>query len=413
MNSSLALPLSVGCARPRVSSGPPARTERLARAAVTAASVDVVEVQTRRQRQNFIDLPWQIYRGDSAWVPPLKREVQSFLDRHRHPFYLHGSAATFVAYRDGQPVGRILTADDPHYNAEHEENTGTFGLFESIDDPQVARALLERASGWLRARGRKKVMGPVDYSTNYPVGLLIDGFETPPRILMNHQPPYYAALLEDCGLRKAKDLYAWWFDDSHDMLAKWRQTAERLARRNRVQIRPIRFDDFEAEVERCMEVYNLAWERNWGFVKMTRAELVHLAREIRQFAAPELIMLAEIDGRPVGVSMTLPDVNEAIKPLNGRLTTLGIPLGLAQLAWNLRKIRTARMAVLGTVPGYRKRGIAELLILRTLDVGKNRLGYTGAELGWTLEDNTAVNRTIESVGARRYKTYRVYERGLA
>lgn len=380
--------------------------------ACSAARIDVVPVTKRRHLRDFIDFPWQIYAGDAAWAPPLKREAAAFLDRKRHPFYQHGDAVALVAYRDGQVVGRILAADDPNFNAAHGDNTGTFGLFESIDDVQVAQALLNKASDWLRARGRTRVMGPVDYSTNYPAGLLIDGFETPPRIMMNHQPRYYAGLLEGCGLTKAKDLYAWWFDDSLDILTQWKETAERLARRSRVVIRPVRMDDFDAEVQRCMEVYNLAWQRNWGFVKMTRAELEHLAQQIRQFAAPELILLAEVDGRPVGVSMTLPDINEAIRPLNGRLTTWGLPIGLAKLAWNLRKIRAARMAVLGTIEGYRKRGIAELLILRTLEVGKHKLGYTGAELGWTLEDNTAVNRTIEGVGARRYKTYRVYERGI-
>lgn len=380
-----------------------------AQATGTTTGVCVVEVTTPQQLRAFIDFPWQIYARDPAWVPPLKREVAAFLDRCRHPFYQHGDAIALLAYRDGQVVGRVLVADDPHFNAEHADNTGTFGMFESVDEPDVARALLAGAVDWLRARGRTRIMGPIDYSTNYPVGLLIDGFQTPPRIMMNHQPPYYARLLEACGLSKAKDLYAWWFDDSLDMLAQWKQTAERLAKRSRVVIRPIRFDHFEAEIERCMAVYNQAWETLWGFVKMTREELVHLAKEIRRFAVPELILLAEVDGQPVGVSMTLPDINEAIKPLNGKLTTWGLPLGLAKLAWNLRKIRTARMAVLGTVPGYRKRGIAELLILRTLDVGKYKLGYRGAELGWTLEDNTAVNRTIESVGAKRYKTYRVFE----
>ena len=230
--------------------------------------------------------------------------------------------------------------------------------------------------------------------------------------MMNHQPTYYQRLLEGWGLAKAKDLYAWWFDDSLNVLDKWRDVAERLARRSGVTIRPVKFHDFDAEVARCLEVYNNCWEQHWGFVKMTEREFIHLAHTLRQIAHPEMILLAEIEGQAVGISMTLPDVNEAIRPLNGRLTTWGLPIGLLKLLRGMKRIKTARMAVLGLMEGYRRRGIAELLILRTLDFGKNQLGYTGAELSWTLEDNVLVNRTIESVGGRRYKTYRIYSKSL-
>jgi GNAT superfamily N-acetyltransferase len=255
-------------------------------------------------------------------------------------------------------------------------------------------------------------MGPIDYSTNYACGLLIDGFDTPPRIMMNHNPPYYAALLEACGLSKAKDLYSWWFDDRLDVLDAWRAKAERLAARGRFQVRSFRLDDFDAEIERCKAVYNAAWERNWGFVKMSDAEFAYMAKHLRQLAAPELLLLAEVEGRPVGFSMTLPDLNEAIRPLDGRLFRWGLPIGLVRLLRNRRRIRTARLLTLGVIEGFRRRGISELLILRTLDYGKHVAHYTGAELGWTLEDNELINRTIVAVGGRRYKTYRIYEREI-
>lgn len=382
-------------------------------AAVLAESpIRISLVQAARDRDAFVRLPWAIYRDDAQWVPPLVAERKDFINPRVHPFYRHGAAAQFLAHRDGQIVGRIQASDDPHYNAEHGSNLGCFGLFESIDDEEVAQALFEAAADWLRARGRTQIMGPVDYSTNYACGLLVDGFGTPPRIMMNHNPAYYAALLEACGLSKAKDLYSWWFDDRHDVLEAWRTKAERLGARGGFVVRPFRMSDFDAEIERCKQVYNAAWERNWGFVKMSDAEFAYLAKHLRQLALPELLLLAEVDGRPVGFSMTLPDLNEAIRPLNGRLCRWGLPIGLVRLLYNLRRVRTCRLLTLGVVEGFRRRGITELLILRTLDYGKNVARYAGAELGWTLEDNELINRTILAVGGQRYKTYRIYQREL-
>jgi len=374
--------------------------------------LEIREVRTRRDLSRFIRVPWPLYAGDPNWVPPLVVEVKEFLNPKKHPFYRHGAATTFLALRGGQAVGRILASDDPLYNAAYGTNVGCFGMFESVDEPAVAHALLDAAAGWLRRRGRTSIMGPVNYSTNYPVGLLIDGFDTPPRVLMNHNPPYYAALLESWGLSKVKDLYSWWFVDPHDMVTRWRRRAERLAPRGGVVVRPFDMKDFDAEVKRCLTVYNGARTENWGFVKLTDAEFHYFARQLARLAIPELVLLAEVDGQPVGFSITLPDINEAIAPLDGRLTTWGLPIGLARFFYRLPRVKTARMLVLDLLAEHRRRGISELLILRTLDYGKNTIGYTGAELGWTLEDNRLINRTIEAVGARRYKTYRIYEKPL-
>jgi GNAT superfamily N-acetyltransferase len=229
---------------------------------------------------------------------------------------------------------------------------------------------------------------------------------------MNHNRRYYAGLLESWGLRKAKDLYAWWFVDSQNLAAKWRQRAERLARRGKITVRPFRLSDFQAEVNRCKEIYNVTMGDLWGFVTLTDAEFRYMAKQLKTMAIADQVLLAEVDGRPVGFSITLPDINEAIHPLNGRLTRYGLPIGLLKLLRGKRRIKTARVVVLDVLKEYRRRGIAEMLILHTLDHGKNVLGYTGAELGWTFEDNDPVNRTIEAVGGRRYKTYRLYEKGL-
>jgi len=234
--------------------------------------VQVREVRSRKQRNQFVRFPFSIYAGDSNWSPPLFLEVKAFLDRKKHPFYKHGEATQYLAYRDGKVVGRILVSDDPNYNSEHLTNQGCFGMFECIDDQRVANSLLNAAADWLRRRGRTEMMGPIDYSTNYPCGLLIEGFDTPQRVMMNHNPAYYARLFESWRLWKAKDLYAWWFDDSSDMLSQWARRAERLAERGSVKVRPVRLDDFEADVQRCLNVYNESWEKSWGFVKMTEAD---------------------------------------------------------------------------------------------------------------------------------------------
>jgi len=374
--------------------------------------VEIREVATRRDLDRFLHVPWRTNADNPHWVPRLLVEVREFLDPKRHPFYLHGSATKFLAMRDGEAVGRILVSDDPAFNAFQGTNLGCFGMFESVDDLSVATSLVDAAVAWLRARGRTAMRGPIDYSMNYPCGLLVEGFDTPPRTMMNHNPPYYAPLLEACGLVKAKDLLAWWFVDPCDMLAKWKRRAEWLARRGGITIRPFRKKDFEADVRRCNEVYAAATARQWGFVPLSGAEFQHLARQMATITNPRQVLLAEVDGKPVGFSITLPDLNEAIRPLNGRLTTFGLPIGLLRLVFRIRRIKTARMMVLVILESYRRRGVAELLILHTLDYGKNVLHYTGAELSWTLEDNVLISRTVEAVGARCYKRYRIYEKSL-
>ena len=374
--------------------------------------MEIREVTSRRDLEAFVKVPWSLYADDPSWVPPLLVDVKQFLDRKRHPFYRHGAATQFLALQDGIPVGRILVSEDPRYNRQHETNVGSFGMFESIADQRTAHALLDRAAAWLRARGRASIMGPLDYSTNYACGLLVEGFDTPPRVSMNHNPPYYAELLRSWGLAKVKDLYAWWFVDPYDLVAKWQRRADWLARRGEITIRPFSKKDFRAEVERCYQVYNDAQKDRWGFVELTSAEFAYFARRLAKIGATQQILLAEVEGKLVGFSVTLPDVKEAIRPLNGRLTTFGLPIGLVRLVYRLSRIKTARMAILVLSEGYRRRGISELLILETLNYGKNVVGYTGAELSWTLEDNDLINRTVEHVGGKHYKTYRIYEKAI-
>jgi GNAT superfamily N-acetyltransferase len=373
------------------------------------AKIELTGVKTRRERNAFIKFQWEIYKNDPAWVPPLILERKQFLDRKKHPFYQHGDAALFLARRDGKIVGRIMASDDPNYNALHEANVGCFGLFECIDDHDVAAALFAAAEDWVVRKGRTEIMGPIDYSTNYVCALLIDGFQYPPTLLTSHNPPYYAALIEGCGFTKAKDWYAWWFSEYTEPAERLRKIATARAGRTGVKIRPINVKAVAEESQRIRTIYNQAWEKNWGFVPFTEAEIEHMGKEMKPLIVPETTLIAEIGTEPVAFVIAVPDINVAFRQINGRLTWFGVPIGLIKLLYHFRfKTRTGRLIALGVVEKYRRAAIAEMLVLNVMDAAFKR-GFTG-ELSMTLEDNIMVNRFIESVGAKRYKTFRIYRK---
>src|SRR5438105_12518500 len=279
----------------------PAATENLSRTSpnsrhssgkrVTARKISVVEVRSAAERDEFIKFQWRIYKNDPAWVPPLIIERKTFLNRKRHPFYKHGDAALFLARHNGEVVGRIMASDDPNYNSLHQSNVGCFGLFESIDDPGVATTLFQAAAGWLRKKGRTEMMGPIDYSTNYVCGLLIDGFQFAPTILTAHNPPYYRRLIENCGFTKAKDWYAWWFAAPAKVGAHLRRLAVRFNARCPAVIRPTNLKNIREESRRLRQIYNQAWEKNWGFVQFSEAEIELMTHELKQLVIPEFTLI--------------------------------------------------------------------------------------------------------------------------
>ncbi len=375
------------------------------------APLEITPVVSRTDRDAFIKFPWEIYRDDPVWVPPLLLERKEFLDRKKHPFYEHGDAALFLARAGGKIVGRIMASDDPNYNAEHNSNVGCFGLFECVDDCAVAAALFAAAAAWLRAKGRSEIMGPIDYSTNYVCALLIEGFEHPPMLLTSHNPPYYAALIESCGFSKAMDWYAWWFSEPEKTAMRLRRIAGRFGNKLGVSVRPVNRKDHAGESRRLRQIYNQAWEKNWGFVPFTEAEFHHLTKELKPIAVPEFTLIAEIGNEPAGFILCVPDINVAFKKINGRLTSYGLPIGLAKLLYYKSRIRTARLIALGVKPKYRRGGIAEMLVLRIIEDAMIKRGFIG-ELSMTLEDNHLINRFLSAIGAQRYKTYRIYRRSL-
>ena len=376
------------------------------------SNIEISEVGSRQERNAFIKFPWRVYANDPAWVPPLIIERKEFLNRKRHPFFRHGDAALFLARKNGEIVGRIMASDDPNYNALHQSNVGCFGLFECINDRDVAAALFERAASWLRKKGRTEIMGPIDYSTNYVCALLIDGFQFPPTILTAHNPPYYRDLIENCGFTKAKDWYAWWFDDPRNAVMQLRRLATRVHRRWPVTIRPANLKNIRDESRRLREIYNQAWEKNWGFVPFTEAEIQFMTREMKPLLLPKFAWVAESGNQPVGFALGLPDINVILRDLNGRLTRCGFPIGLIKLLFCKKRIRKGRLIALGVIEKYRRAGIAEILVLRVMEETMVKRGITG-ELSMTLEDNFMINRFLEAIGARRYKTYRIYSKPIA
>ena len=375
------------------------------------SKIEISEVSSPRERNAFIKFPWRIYVNDPAWVPPLIIERKAFLDRKRHPFYKHGNAVLFLARKNSEIVGRIMASDDPNYNALHQLNVGCFGLFECINDRDVATALFERAASWLREKGRTEIMGPIDYSTNYVCGLLIDGFQFPRTILTAHNPPYYRDLIESCGFTKAKDWYAWWFADPAKAVAQLRRLAARFTTRCPATIRSANLRNLRDESRRLRQIYNHAWEKNWGFVPFTQAEIEFMTSELKPLLVPEFAWIAEIANEPVGFTLCLPDINVVLRGLNGRLTRFGLPIGLIKLLLYKRRIQKGRLIALGVVEKYRRAGIAEMLVLRVMEETMVKRGITG-ELSMTLEDNFMINRFLEAIGAHRYKTYRIFTRTL-
>jgi GNAT superfamily N-acetyltransferase len=371
--------------------------------------VEIKPVQSRAERRTFIRFPWKIYAGRyPAWVPPLLSEERKRIDPKRNPFFGHGAVQLFLAYRDGRAVGRIAAIENTLHNEFHEDKVGFFGMFESVDDREVAGALLDRAAEWVDGRGLDRLRGPANFSTNEDCGLLVENFDDPPMVMMPYNPPYYEGLLTGWGLEKVKDLLA-----HKGTVAKFArdrlELLERRIRRSepRVSVRGLRMDKFDQEVDLVRKLYNAAWERNWGFVPMTDAEVDHMAKQLKPVVDPDLALIGEHDGEPLGFALALPDVNQAIRHLNGRLFPFGVP----KLLWHMRRINGIRIITLGLKPEYRKSGLATLLYFEVFKRGTGK-GHTWGESSWVLEDNQPMLSGLEKMRFWRYKTYRLFEKAL-
>jgi GNAT superfamily N-acetyltransferase len=372
-------------------------------------TVDIRPVATRRDLAAFIKLPYSLYRNERNWVPPLLMDVKKRLDRTRNPFFAHAEAEYFLALRDGRPVGRISAHIDHNLNEFQDNDWGLFGWFECEDDPEAAQGLLDAAEAWLGERGRNRMVGPMDFTTNDECGVLIEGHDRTPIILTPWQHRYYPALLEGAGLAKAVDTLMWeLYIDSRDKVhpAIW-DMAEKSESEHGIVVRPMRKRDLEAEMQRFLEVYNSAWERNWGFVPLTEEEVRDHAKDMKPLLDENWAFIAEKDGETVGAALTLPDFNQVLHKLNGRL----LPFGWAKALWHKRKVDRVRVFALGVKREYQHTGVAARMYELHFDSAA-RTPQTGGEMGWILETNEAMNRAMEGMGGKVVRRYRFYEKVL-
>jgi GNAT superfamily N-acetyltransferase len=366
---------------------------------------EVVPVGSGPEFRRFIRYPFARYRDDPNWVPPLLIAEKEQFDR-KNPFYEHARVEHFLALRAGEVVGRIAAIDDDNHNETHDDNLAFFGLFEARDE-DAARALFDRVEGWARALGRHAVRGPVNPSLNHSAGLLIDVFDADPFVMMPYNPPDYSRYVESAGYSKVKDLYAWFFELGGDITRLSRLAARVRKRHDNLVIRPVDMKRWDEELERFRDLYNRAWERNWGFVRYTNAEFDQLAREFKMILDPELVALAEVDGELAGITVVLPDANQVFKRMRGRL----LPFGIIHYLNRKRIIDQVRLPILGVAPEHRTRGF-ELAMIHELYERAIAKGYERCECSWTLEDNRPMNHIIEAGGARHYKTYRIYQKDI-
>lgn len=370
-------------------------------------SIEIAEVRTARDLNAFIGVPHSLYSGDPRFCPQLTRDLRTHFSP-KNPFFGHAEVKLFLARRGGRPVGRIASLINRQHLAFHREQAGFFGFFECIDDREAADALLERVRGELGDRGMEIMRGPMNFSTNEECGFLIEGFGHPPMLMTPYNPPYYNELMEGFGMVKAKDLHAYLYTCEAALPEKVVRVAS-LASRKGITVRPVGKKDFMADMKVFQGIYNAAWEKNWGFLPLTDEELAYSAERLKPLVVPELTLIAEKDGEPVGFLGLIPDFNSVLRHLHGRLN----PLTLAKALYYSRKIDSLRLLLYGIKHGYRNRGVDALLfaeghkqILRT---GK----YRQIEFSWILEDNRSVILITEMFGAPLYKKYRIYEKRIS
>lgn len=354
-----------------------------------------------------------MHARDPNWVPPLRMDIRKLLDRAKNPFFEHAEAEYFLAERGGSVVGRIAAISNRLHNETHGDHVGFFGFFESIYDQAVADALFTVAEGWLRGKGHDVMRGPASFSVNDECGLLVDGYDTPATLMMPHNPPYYIRLIDGAGFKKAKDLFVYrggWMAEYLPVPERLARGTELLRKRQGVTIRPLNIADFKNEVERIKVLYNKCWEKNWGFIPMTDHEIDHLAEQFKPVVNADLVPFAEKDGEVVGFGLALPDLNQVFqRHRSGRLTPALIADLLLSL--KLKRIRRARILLLGVIPELRGKGIDAMLYHWIWTKSAEHQIYWG-EAGWILEDNPAMNAGLEKMEFSVYKTYRLYDRAV-
>lgn len=376
--------------------------------------LEIVRVQSKTDFKRFIELPWQIYDPTTypEWIPPLRLMVMDGLDTKKNPFYKRAAREMFLALRDGHVVGRIAAIENKSHNDFHEDRVGFFGFFEAFNDQQAATALFDAAATWLAERGLDTMRGPMSPSTNHEVGLLVSGYEHDPTIMTAWNPSYYDELCVGAGFVKAKDLLAYQLpirDEKYELPQRFSQHAKRALTRSNLVFRDIKLGKFMSELELCWDIYNAAWEKNWGFIPMSKEEFVYMAKEMKMLIVPQFAFMAEIDGVPAGFMLVLPDFNQIFKRIpNGKL----LPTGLFKLLLGKQSLKGFRVLLLGVKPEFRSRSIFQLFVHEVFRRGR-AYGATAVELSWILEDNHLMTQPMAAIQAPEYRRWRVYDRAIA
>jgi hypothetical protein len=377
---------------------------------MSGSSLQIVKVEDSRTRNAFIRLPWSLYRDDPMWVPPLLLERRMHLSP-KNPYFEHATCRFWIAYRDGKPVGRISAQVDQMHLERYRDSTGFFGMLEAEDNIETFKALFDIAESWLRSQGMVHSRGPFNLSINQECGLLVAGYDTPPSMMMGHALPYYAERIEQCGYSKEKDLLAYIVEGDIEYSATRKLLMKRA--KGRIQTRPLRKKHFQEDLDIVFSIFNDAWADNWGFVPFTQKELVHLVNDLKLLINDKLVSIAEVDGEPAAFIVALPNLNEVIQDCNGKL----LPFGWLKILWRL-KVKfpeTVRVMLMGVLKKYQNSPLGAALAYQVIDDVQKagiKCGMKKAELSWILEDNLAMRNIIRDGGAREYKTYRIYSKGL-
>lgn len=371
-------------------------------------NVKIRTVETKADFNKFVKFPWKIYSNNPNWVPPLLYDVKKVLNKKKNPFFNHAEMELFLAEKEGSLVGRIAAIKNDLHNQEHNDKVGFFGFFESINDQEVASALFDAAGDWLKSKGLTDMRGPANPSVNDIYGMLIEGFDDPPRLLMPYNPEYYTTLLDNYGFKKAKDLYAWKISkEKMETNDKIKRVADIALQRSNAIVRKLNMKDFDNELEKVKYVYNKAWEPNWGFVPLTDEEIDALAADLKPLVDPNLVLFCEIEGKTVGFALVMPDYNFVFKEMNGRL----LPFNFIKLFTKAKKIPWARIIILGIIPEYQRRGLDAAMYYEVMVRAAKRNIYRG-EASWVLEDNEMMNKGAQTMRGDLYKKYRVYQKEL-
>ncbi len=378
--------------------------------------VTVVPVEGRALWRAFHRVPYSIYKDDPNWVAPILLERQIHFDKSHNPFFQHAKAAFWLAYRDGVPVGRITAQIDALHLARYNDATGHFGFIEAIDDPAVFEALLGAAESWLRSEGMRRSVGPVSFSMWDEPGLLVEGFDKPPSVMMGHARSYYQTHIAGQDYTQVQDLLAYEYENGLPLHPKMERIVARSQEKHQFVFRPIRMDSkhFKSEVGLLLDILNDAWSDNWGFIAMTQAEIDDMASIFKILLRPEAVAIAEYQGEAAGFSLTLPNINEAIRDINGRL----LPFGIVKLLWRLKVsgLRTGRMAMMGVRRKWQNSPIGAVLalsIIQNTRMAHFARGFTHAELSWVLDTNERMKHMLTLVGGTVYKRYRIYEKAIS